>query len=168
LAQCNASRIEGIRQIIMFDITRINPVNLFKAFAGSEAYGRLRVFVIPELENSNPYHLGDSITPTLLLSTDCVNIKLQRGGNASESDPSGLRNYSFWECTVDGSISVDSLQLGAYAVIDQWNNQVIKGTLEQVSRKHSNRYRVTINTSQNVPFEVVNQVIEVIADASNP
>lgn len=140
----------------MLDIAKINCLELFKAFAGSEAFGRLRIFVIPEVENANPYDLPPEIEPTLLLDTECVNIKLQKSGRASERDPSGITNYSYWECTIDGSISVDLLQLGAYAVIDNWNNQIIKGILDQVYRKHSNRYRLTIDTSQNVPFLVEN------------
>lgn len=152
----------------MLDLAKINCMLLFKAFAGSEAFGRLRIFVIPELATNNPYALQSHVDPTLLLSTDCVNIKLKKAGNASERDPSGLTNYSFWECTIDGSIPVDSLQLGAYAVIDRWNNQVIKGTLDQASRKHSNRYKLVIDTSQNVPFEIINEAIEVLPDAINP
>lgn len=139
----------------MLDLAKINCVLLFKTFAGSNAFGRLRVFVIPELESTNPYDLPTIIKPTLLLDTECVSIKLEKAGNAAERDPSGLTNYSFWQCTIDGSHSVDKLKLGAYAVIDNWNNQIIKGILDQVHRKHSNRYRLTIDTSQNVPFEVL-------------
>lgn len=160
----------------MIDLGKINCVELFKAFAGTGSTGRLRVFILPELETDNPYDLPSIITPTLLLTTECVSIKLQTKGMASESDQSGLVNYSSWKCTVDGSIPPEQLRLGAYAVIDQWNNQVIKGILDQVDRKHSNRYRLTIDTAQNVPFEVIDEEIEVvsgealqelIADASN-
>lgn len=156
----------------MLDLGKVSTISLFKAFAGTGSSGRLRVFTLPELETDNPYDLPDVITPTLLLTTECVSIKLQTKGVASDRESSGLVNYSFWKCSVDGQILPDKLQLGAYAVIDQWNNQIIKGILDQVDRKHSNRYRLTIDTAQNVPFEVHDNVIEVIPEvlvnASNP
>jgi hypothetical protein len=152
----------------MLDVGKIDCVSIFKAFAGSGSSGRLRVFVIPELDTNNPYDLPTVIIPDLLLNTECVSIKLQTRGMASESDPLGLSNYSFWKCTIDGNISEESLQLGAYAVIDNWNNKIIKGILEQVDRKHSNRYRITIDTSQNVPFEVAdNSDHTILVDVEN-
>ena len=150
----------------MLDLGKLNTIEVFKAFAGSGASGRLRVFVIPELDTDNPYDLPEVITPTLLLTTECVSIKLQTRGMASDRESSGMINYSFWKCSVDGQILPDQLLIGAYAVIDNWNNQVIKGILDQVDRKHSNRYRLTIDTAQNVPFEVIDNVIEVITDGS--
>jgi hypothetical protein len=149
----------------MLDLGKINTIELFKAFAGSGASGRLRVFILPELDTDNPYDLPEVITPTLLLTTECVSIKLQTRGVAGDRESSGLVNYSFWKCSVDGQIAPEKLRLGAYAVIDKWNNQVIKGILDQVDRKHSNRYRVTIDTAQNVPFEVIDSVIEVTQEA---
>lgn len=151
----------------MFDLGKINTVELFKAFAGTGSSGRLRVFTLPELDTDNPYDLPAVITPTLLLTTDCVSIKLQTRGIASDVEQSGVVNYSFWKCTIDGSIAPEKLKHGAYAVIDKWNNQVIKGILDQVDRKHSNRYRLTIDTAQNVPFEVVDSVISVIEGMAN-
>jgi hypothetical protein len=159
----------------MLDIGKLDCIQLFKAFGGTGSTGRLRVFVLPDLDTDNPYDLPEVITPTLLLNTECVSMKLQTKGMASEADPSGVVNYSYWKCTIDGSIPPTKLRLGAYAVIDRWNNQVIKGIVDQIDRKHSNRYRLTIDTAQNVPFEVVDEVIElnptevleVLADASN-
>lgn len=156
----------------MLDIGKVNTISIFKAFAGIGSSGRLRVFTLPELETDNPYDLPDVITPSLLLTAECVSIKLQTRGVASDRESSGLVNYSFWKCSVDGHIEPNKLILGAYAVIDQWNNQVIKGILDQIDRKHSNRYRLTIDTAQNVPFEVHDNAIEVIPEAvinaSNP
>ena len=159
----------------MLDIGKLDCIQLFKTFGGTGSTGRLRVFVLPELDTDNPYDLPEVITPTLLLNTACVSIKLQTKGMASEADPSGVVNYSYWKCTIDGSISPTKLRLGAYAVIDRWNNQIIKGIVDQIDRKHSNRYRLTIDTAQNVPFEVVDEVIElnptevleVLADANS-
>lgn len=160
----------------MLDIGQLNCVEIFKAFGGSGSTGRLRVFVLPSLDTDNPYDLPKVIKPELLLNTECVSVKLQTKGMASEADPSGVVNYSYWKCTIDGSVNPDQLRLGAYAVIDRWNNQTIKGILDQVERKHSNRYRLTIDTAQNVPFEVVDEIIElnptevleVLAHDSNP
>ncbi len=149
----------------MLDLCKVNTIELFKAFAGSGASGRLRVFVLPELDTDNPYDLPEVITPTLLLTTECVSIKLQGRGLAGDRESSGLVNYSFWKCSVDGQIAPEKLRIGAYAVIDKWNNQVIKGILDQVDRKHSNRYRLTIDTAQNVPFEVIDNKIEVTQEA---
>lgn len=149
----------------MIDLGKLNAIELFQAFAGTGASGRLRVFILPELDTDNPYDLPDTITPTLLLTTACVSIKLQTRGVAGDRESSGMVNYSFWKCSVDGQIEPSKLQIGAYAVIDKWNNQVIKGILDQVDRKHSNRYRLTIDTAQNVPFDVIDNVIEVNTEA---
>lgn len=138
----------------MLDLGKINTIAIFKAFGGSSSTGRLRVFTIPELITDNPYDLPTVNTPNLLLTTECVSIKLQTRGEANDADPSGLINYSFWKCSVDGEIASNLLKRGAYAVIDSWNNQVIKGIIDQVERKYSNRYRLTIDTAQNVPFEI--------------
>lgn len=138
----------------MLDLGKINTIAIFKAFGGTSSTGRLRVFTIPELITDNPYDLPTLTTPILLLTAECVSIKLQTRGEANDADPSGLVNYSVWKCSVDGSILPNLLKMGAYAVIDRWNNQVIKGVLDQVDRKHSNRYRLTIDTAQNVPFEI--------------
>lgn len=150
----------------MLDLGKINAIEIFKAFSGSGSTGRLRVFTIPELSTDNPYDLPTVNAPTLLLTTECVSIKLQTRGEANDASPSGLVNYSVWKCSVDGSISSSLLKMGAYAVIDRWNNQVIKGVLDQVERKHSNRYRLTIDTAHNVPFELVDEVITELSNVS--
>lgn len=138
----------------MVDVTSVNCVDLFKTYGGSNASGRLRIYQLNAISNepTNPYELPSDNTSNhfLVLETEIVSIK-NPFSRFSLNTESGISSNSIWRVTITSNIAQDKLLLKNYAVID-WAGQRIQGVIDSVVRKHSNRYHLFINTSQNVPF----------------
>lgn len=138
----------------MGDVTSVNCVDLFKSYGGLNASGRLRIYQLNAITNdvSNPYEFPseNASNPFLMLDTECVSIK-NPFSRFSQNNESGISSNSIWRVTISSEIAQDKLLLKNYAIVD-WASQRIQGVIDSVVRKHSNRYHLFINTSQNVPF----------------
>lgn len=138
------------------DLATINCMELFKAYGGSNASGRLRLYQLNSISNEpdNPYELPSesSTEPFLILDTEVVSIK-EPFTKSEKRESAGFIDTSIWRVTISGDIDPNNLKLKSYAFVD-WGVQRIKGVLDNVERKHSNRYHLLINVSQNVPFSI--------------
>lgn len=140
----------------MVDLGSIDCVSLFKTYGGTNSTGRLRIYQLNTVNNDpiNPYELPEQSpnTPFLVLDIECVSIK-DPYNRQSKKEQSGAIDNSLWRVTINGDIEPDKLKLKNYVVVD-WAKQRIQGVLDNVSRKHSNRYQLAINTAENVPFSI--------------
>lgn len=136
----------------MVDLGSIDCVNLFKSYGGTGSNGILQLYQYTAFtsEPTNPYELPIPNTPYLLLEAECTSIKHSTKMDSERANV-GIINDSLWRVTISGQTDVSKLILRSYAVIN-WNGLKIKGVLANVERKHSNRFHVFIDTTQNVPI----------------
>lgn len=138
----------------MVDLGSIDCVGLFKSYGGTNSTGRLRIYQLNPITNepSNPYELPDTSpnTPFLVLDIECTSIK-DPFARQSKREQVGNKDNSLWRVTISGAIEPEKLKLKNYVIVN-WAKQRIQGVLDNVTRKHSHRYHLSINTAENVPF----------------
>ena len=102
--------------------------------------------------SGNPYEYSASAPTVVLNGAPAINIK-QISAEQARSE-FGAVEANYYRVVIAAPPTPDALSAGLYAVINFSNDtEIVAGVLERIDYKLSGLITLTINTTENVPFE---------------